>query len=381
VLDARGERMSKSKGNGIDPLDLIAQFGADATRFALLQQAGKNQDIRFSEERVKLAGQFCNKLWNASRFVLLNLQEEPSTPVEQPQPHLADRWIASRLARTVAAVESGFAGYDMDDAMRAIYAFLWDEFCDWYVEMAKVRLRGEEAAKNAARRTLVETLETTLRLVHPAIPFITEEIWQALRGAPWARASGVLPEHCLGEERTILRAPFPRAADCLMDTESEEAMGHFMECVRALRNLRAELGIDPGKRLRAAVFAERTSLRSAIVHLREEACALARLESLDTVETAPTAEGTWTSSPVAGGEVYLEIGAALDVARELERLAREITATEANIARSRAKLADTRFTERAPAAIVEKERAQLAAHEETLARLAARRALFTQGKA
>ncbi len=381
VLDARGERMSKSKGNGIDPLDLIAQFGADATRFALLQQAGKNQDIRFSEERVKLAGQFCNKLWNASRFVLLNLQEEPSTPVEQPQPHLADRWIASRLARTVAAVESGFAGYDMDDAMRAIYAFLWDEFCDWYVEMAKVRLRGEEAAKNAARRTLVETLETTLRLVHPAIPFITEEIWQALRGAPWARASGVLPEHCLGEERTILRAPFPRAADCLMDTESEEAMGHFMECVRALRNLRAELGIDPGKRLRAAVFAERTSLRSAIVHLREEACALARLESLDTVETAPTAEGTWASSPVAGGEVYLEIGAALDVARELERLAREITATEANIARSRAKLADTRFTERAPAAIVEKERAQLAAHEETLARLAARRALFTQGKA
>ncbi|MCS6777548.1 MAG: valine--tRNA ligase, partial [Chthonomonadaceae bacterium] len=178
VLDEKGERMSKSKGNGVDPLDLIDKYGADATRFSLLQQAGKNQDIRYSEQRTEIAGQFCNKLWNASRFVLMNLDADTTgaLPVVAQQA-LPDRWILSRLNAAIGAVHTALSDYDMDDACRALYQFFWGDFCDWYVEMAKTRLRAAGQERQTAQNMLAFTLETTLRLMHPFMPFITEEIW------------------------------------------------------------------------------------------------------------------------------------------------------------------------------------------------------------
>src|SRR6185503_8173362 len=188
VLDEKGERMSKSKENGVDPLEMIDKYGADALRFSLLQQAGKNQDFRYSEERVRRAGLFCNKLWNASKFVMMNLADwtedgrrgtDETDASGRPTTHqspltihdelltIPDRWILSRLNRTIADVNDKLATYDMDDAMRSIYSFLWDDFCDWYLEMAKSRLREEGPEKETVQSVLFHVLETTLRLMHP----------------------------------------------------------------------------------------------------------------------------------------------------------------------------------------------------------------------
>src|SRR5581483_5267894 len=249
VLDEHGQRMSKSKGNGIDPIDLIDQFGADATRFSLMQQAGKNQDIRFSAHRTEDARNFCNKLWNASRFVLMNLDETVTgTLPPREQLAVADRWILSRLNATIETVNAALSTYDMDDATRALYQFLWNDFCDWYVELAKPRLRAEGQERATAQNTLAFVLETTLRLLHPITPFITEEIWQAL-------------PH---EGESILFAPYPQPNPAWNDPEAEAAMAATIETTRALRNLRAELGIAPSTRLSAAVLAAEPDLRAAL---------------------------------------------------------------------------------------------------------------------
>jgi valyl-tRNA synthetase len=390
VLDEKGERMSKSKGNGVDPLEMIEKYGADALRFSLLQQAGKNQDIKFSEERVKLAGQFCNKLWNASRFVLMNLEgaDPESLTAGLPEYHdltMADRWILSRLHRTIWAVNGSLETYDMDDAMRAVYSFLWDEFCDWYVELAKPRLRGGDEERATAQAVLYHVLETTLRLMHPMLPFITEEIWQALKG------SGQTHDSRLTTHDSIMFAPYPQAESGLLNTAAEERMGWVIEAVRALRNLRAEIGLPPGQKLLGAAVPGSRAAAETLSDNADLIATLARLSDLQLHDSPPAHDSRltpacagagshdseqWIGAPVAAGEVYLEIGDALDIPKELARITKELAKVEEDLEKSRAKLGNPQFAEKAPPAIVEKERQFAESLAEKKAKLGARRKML-----
>ncbi|MCW3095297.1 MAG: valyl-tRNA synthetase [Chthonomonadaceae bacterium] len=363
VLDEKGERMSKSKGNGIDPIDLIEKYGADATRFSLLQQAGKNQDIKYSEQRTDLAGNFCNKLWNASRFVLMNL--DAATTGELPDPMLRtvpDRWILSRLDATIQQVNGSLATYDMDDASRALYTFFWDDFCDWYVEMAKPRLRGTDEEKSVAQNMLAFVLETTLRLLHPMIPFITEEIWQSL------------PHQ--GENLII--ASYPTETSGWLDTEAEAAMSLTIATTRAIRNMKMELNIPPGTRLTAAALPGDTAAQNSLAANAELIASLARLNTLDIVTTAPGTEtGKWIATPVVGAEIYLEIGDALDIGKETERIEKELAAVVKQIERSENQLNNPNFVQRAAPERVAEERQRLAEWEAKKTSLEERKRLFT----
>jgi valyl-tRNA synthetase len=364
VLDEQGRRMAKTLGNGIDPLDLIDKYGADATRFSLMQQAGKNQDIKFSAQRTEIAGQFCNKLWNASRFVLMNLDESVTGELPPQQERtVADRWILARLNATIQAVNAALSTYDMDDATRALYQFFWNDFCDWYVELAKSRLRAEGAERSAAQNMLANVLETTLRLMHPIIPFITEEIWQAL-------------PH---QGDTISLAPYPEA-NAAWDDAAEAAMALTIEATRTLRNLRAELNIAPGVRLAAAAFPTGDTARETLAANADLIAGLARLEVLQITSAAPTAEtGKWVGSPVTGAEVFLNIGDALDIDKELERIDKELAAVAKQIERSEGMLNNPNFVERANPEKVEEERRRLAEWQEKQAKLQERRRLFAGG--
>ncbi len=385
VLDEKGDRMSKSKGNGVDPLDMVEAYGADALRFSLLQQAGMNQDIKFSADRVRIAGQFCNKLWNASRFVMMNLSDASGTPLdlsagpEPPTPGEAglttpDRWILSRLHRTIETVNASLATYNMDDAMRAIYQFLWDDFCDWYVEIAKPRLRDEDG-RRTAQRVLYHTLETTLRLMHPMVPHITEEIWQTLRAT--VNAGGhTNPDEQIASQDSVMVASYPAADPAFYNEQAEGSVALLIDAIRAMRNLRAELGLPPSSKQPGAVVATSAAARAAFEANSAMMPPLARLTDLRLLDAPPSGEGKWVGTPVTGAEVFLEIGEALDVPKELERIAKELATLEADLAKSRAKLLNPQFTDKAPAAIVEKERAYAASMEEKHAKLTARRGML-----
>jgi valyl-tRNA synthetase len=347
VLDEQGRRMSKSLGNGVDPIDLIDQYGADATRFSLMQQAGKNQDIRFGVQRTEIAGQFCNKLWNASRFVLMNLDESVTGELPpRAQQTLTDRWILARLNAAIGAVNASLTTYDMDDVCRALYEFFWNDFCDWYVEMTKPRLRAEGAEKVVAQNMLAFVLETTLRLMHPILPFITEEIAQAL-----PQSSG-----------TICLRAYPEASPEWEDGEAVAAMEITIEATRALRNLRAELGIAPGARLAATAVPTAPEANRALQLNAPLIGELARLQSaLSVAAEEPSSEsGTWVSTPITGGAVFLEIGDALDLGKERERIEKELTSIAKEIAKAEAKLGNPNFVERAKPEIVQQERDRLA---------------------
>ncbi|HSV74448.1 MAG TPA: valine--tRNA ligase [Chthonomonadales bacterium] len=374
VLDERGERMSKSKGNGVDPLDMADRYGADALRFALMQQTGMNQDLRFSEERVRLAGAFCNKLWNASRFVLMSLAETASRqgdtiewPVDRALLTTPDRWILSRLTRCAEAVRTAFESYRFDEAARSLYAFLWDDFCDWYVELAKPRLRSDDPGEaGLAASVLRVTLETTLRLMHPMMPHITEAIWQALQPHD---------EHA-AREALLMVQPFPEPRPGWVDPHAEDRMALVIDATRALRNLRAEAGIPPGARLRGAAVAGVGSAATTLSENTDTIAHLARLSEIGMRDAAPTTDGRWIGAPIRGAEVFVDIGDALDIPKELERLARERAAVERDIERASARLGNPQFVQRAPADVVAKERANIEALQGKRAKLQTRAALL-----
>ena len=375
VLDEKGERMSKSKGNGVDPLEMIDKYGADALRFSLLQQAGMNQDIKFSEDRVKLAGQFCNKLWNASRFVMMNLEGEENIgalPDDSSRLTTADRWIISRLNKTVDLVTKKMGAYDMDDAMRHIYSFLWDDFCDWYVELSKPRLRDEGDEKTVAASVLYLVLQTTLRMLHPMMPFITEEIWQQL---PVSGAENT--GHMMERRDSIMFASYPAPEVEYFNDRAEAQMALVIDAVRSIRNLRAELGIAPSARINGTAV---PASRDAAVILSDNAgliASLARLNELILRDTPPSIEeGKWISAVNAAGELMVEIGGSMDVPRELERIDKEIATVEKDLEKLEVRLGNAQFVERAPAAVVEKERSAALALQDKRVKLNERKKLF-----
>ena len=345
VRDAEGQKMSKSKGNVVDPLEVMERYGTDALRFTLSALAAQGRDIRLSNERIEGYRNFVNKLWNAARFVLSNLEGHRPALARKAPASLAERWIRSRLMRTVDTVRKSLAGYRFNEAAGAIYQFLWHEYCDWYLEWSKLTLyRGDDpAARARVQATLVEVLETTLRLLHPFMPFITEEIWQRLpkgRGAP----------------ASIMISRFPRVRRRDLDPAAEAAMAPIMGVISALRNLRSELQIPPSRTLTAIVRPPAGTVAASLQETAASIAALARAEiQVDPEATRPPRS---LLAIAEGCEVYVPVEGVVDIEAERGRLSRELRRVDEDLGRIEAKLAREDFRQRAPAEVVAREEAR-----------------------
>jgi valyl-tRNA synthetase len=366
VRDAEGQKMSKSKGNVIDPLTVMDRYGTDAFRFTLVALAAQGRDIRLAEERIEGYRNFANKVWNAARLVLANLEGYDPGLARATAPGLADRWIASRLNVTIGLVRTALDRYRFNDAASAVYQFLWHEYCDWYLEIAKRSLYnpGSPAERARTQATLVEVLETTLRLLHPFMPFITEEIWQRLPHT--------------GE--SIVVAAFPKSSKRRSDPEAERAMQREIEIISAARNIRSETRVAPAAQLTGTMKPGLPIARRDVEDLVEHTRALARLHLVVSPEATrpPNAAVAATS---AGDEIYVDLGGVVDLAAERQRLAKEIKKSEDEISFLTGKLARPEFVERAPAEVVERERGRLEEQRRLRAKLLDSLASIAEGAA
>jgi valyl-tRNA synthetase len=362
VRDDQGQRMSKSKGNGVDPEVLIDRYGSDAVRFKLVTAGGTGNDQRLEEARMEAARNFANKLWNASRFVLSQLGEDERVPgldvSRRASMPAEDRWILSRLDRLTGNADRLMERFELGEAGREMEEFLWDEFCDWYLEIAKIRLRsGDEASPMPV---LVHVLDTCLRLLHPYMPYVTEEIWSG---------SGDLRRHLDGADSDLLiRAAYPEARESWLDEEAEREMGLVLDVVRSVRNLRRERGLDAARWLEAYVVAD-----AALAKHRGAIEALARLRPLHIVGAradAP-AEGVATAI-LAEAQVILPLAGAVDVVAERANIEKQIGQAQADVQRLEAQLSNERFTSSAPEKVVAEARERLEAARSRLAGLQSR---------
>lgn len=340
VRDFQGKKMSKSLGNVIDPLEMIEKHGADALRFSLAYISVPGNDTNASEERVEGARDFANKLWNAARFIFLTVGEDRPA-LDSARLALPDRWILSRLDQTVDEVEAGLARYNTAEAMHALYSFVWNEFCDWYVEIAKVADRNDRGP--AVKPVLIEVVDVVLRLLHPVMPFLTEELWSHLRPG-----SG-----------SIMHAPWPSPTG-RVDSAADDALDRFQDLVRGLRRTKIEHDVPPGQRIPAVIAPGAFS--GELLELTDALVALARLGSLSFVDRLSQGDGARLIT-AAGIEAALRVANVVDPELEATRLERKLEEIEAEIARAGSKLANENFVRKAPAAVVQKERDKLAEHE------------------
>jgi valyl-tRNA synthetase len=362
VRDAEGQKMSKSKGNVIDPLAIMGTYGTDAFRFTLAALAAQGRDIRISDERVEGYRNFANKLWNAARLVLSNL--DGYDPAGDTGPAgLPGRWIQSRLQSTVTSVRDALEAYRFNDAAGAIYQFLWNDFCDWYLEIAKGSLyrAGSPAERNRVQHTLVTVLETTLRLLHPFMPFITEELWQRL-------------PH---EGESIMVASYPRVVAAAVAPDAEREMAVLVQVITAVRNIRGEMRIAPGATL-DVLLRPATEHAAGLEAHRSLVEALARCRlTLDPRATRPPGSAL---AVVGRSELYVMLAGVVDFAGERVRLDKEVRRANEQIAFLEAKLGRPDFVERAPAEVVAKERERLDEQRRLLAKLQASRASIDEGR-
>lgn len=359
VLDAKGRKMSKSLGNGIDPLEIIAKYGADSLRYMLVTGNTPGNDLRFQEERLEASRNFNNKLWNASRFVLMNLEDYQAGGERQLT--LADKWIMERLRQTALTVNDCLEKYELGEALRNLYDFTWDEFCDWYLEISKARLyRGTAQEKYTAQSILAEVLTRITELLHPFIPFITEELWQHL---PHNGKSIMLTEYPTGEGMNCYE-------------QEAEQMRLIMDVIRSLRNLRAEMSVPPGKRADIILFADQEN--TAVLEAgRAYILALAQGEKLTIADkTNMAAPQQAAAAHVRGVEVFLPLAGLIDIDKEIARLQKEIENTKNEEKRLQGKLSNQAFIAKAPAEVVEKERAKGAEFAAKRAALEERLAVF-----
>ena len=404
ILDAYGETMSKSKGNGIDPLDVIAKFGADSLRFGLAHMATETQDVRmpvefecphcqktieqtqknrvlprikcphcnqdFStqwasktedtalpraaviSERFEVARNFCNKLWNASRFALLNLEGYEAAPVGRKELAVEDRWILSRLSTVTAQVSEALDGYHFADAARLLYDFAWDEFCSFYVEMVKTRL-AEPATRPVAQRVLAYALDMLLRLLHPIVPFVTEEVWHLL--AEFAPERGL--DKPTAPAESIIIAPWPKADASLQDAEIEARFAKFQALLGGLREVRARQNIAPKTPIHFAVRCDADTVKL----LQPMEAYFASMAGASATAWGPAVQSPALSAnfTAAGCEVFVDLAEHIDVAAEITRNEKEFEKLQGHIGAKEKKLANESFTSRAPADVVAREREQL----------------------
>ena len=354
VRDAQGRKMSKSLGNGVDPLEIIDKYGADALRFSLAMGVSPGNDTRYSDEKVESARNFANKVWNASRFVLMNTQTREA--IDQALLQLPDQWILARLNKAVAEVSAHMEDGDFGMAANKIYDFAWSEFCDWYIELSKGRLMGEdEEQKRNVRGVLLYVLEGLLKLLHPFMPFLTEEVYQHL------------PEH----DGMLILARWPEVkAEYAFETEERQMEG-LMEIIRAIRNLRAEMNVQAGKRTHVTLIPDagwESTLALAEPYLQR----LAYASDVAIGGKDALAGEKVVSAVCAAGEIRIPLGDLVDLQKELARLEKERKNLEGEIARAQGKLNNPGFLSKAPAQLVEQEREKLKTTESMLEALKAR---------
>ena len=361
VRDSQGRKMSKSLGNGIDPLEVIEKYGADSLRFSLLTGNSAGNDMRFYWEKVEAARNFCNKVYNAARFVLMSLEEAGAAP--RPEPALesldiADKWILHRLNDVTAQVTANLDGFELGLAAQKIYDFIWTEFCDWYIEMAKPRLYGgDAAAKQTVADVLAFVLGQSMKLLHPFMPFITEELYQKL------------PVH----EETIMRTAWPKPQACYAFESEAAQMEAAMEIVRGIRNLRAEMKVPPAQRISMRLVAQEAAA-GALQSIMPYLLRLAGAEDAVVTTDAAGVNRNDVRLTCAAADVYIPLASLVDLDKERARVEKEIERVQGEIDRARGKLANERFVSKAPAAVVEEERRKLAVAQEMLEKLRQRRA-------
>jgi len=350
IMAKDGRRMSKSLGTGIDPLELIDNYGADATRFGLLNMAS-SQDVRFADERIEMSRNFCNKIFNAARFVLLGVAEvEPAVSDST----LADRWIESRLQVTAVEVNRHLDAYDFSEATRLLYRFVWNEFCDWYVEIAKIRLYGDdEAAKREVSGHLLHLLDTILRLLHPFMPFLTEEL------------SALMP----GRNGFLIGADYPAGKAAAHQPGVEKDMNELMEAITAVRNLRNELSVPPKKVAQAVLVSEDAEVIEVIQNNASLIESLTKTEVIEAVanESQATVDGGKTAVVlIPGGKMLVPLAELIDIEQERTRLETVIAKKKQELERAGGKLANKNFVAKAPPDLVEREKAKLEKHSSEL---------------
>ncbi len=361
VRDHLGRRMSKSLGNGIDPLEVVEEYGADAMRFTLIRGSPLGTDVQLNPEDVEEAFRpgrnFANKVWNAARFALPQLEELELEETDDGAGELADRWIRSRFAATTRAVTEALEAFRLHEAAEAIHGFVWGEFCDWYLELVKGRLagaRGDDSRRDAAR-TVTLVMDGWLRLLHPIMPFITEEIARKLPGA----RDGV----------TLVAGPWPRARAEWDDAEAEEAMASFQELVGAVRALRSEYRVDPGAKLELRLRSASPALDAALRAEREGALRLAGLASITALSDGAGGEPGAHAVLRAGSELFIPLRGVIDLERERARLLGEDERLADFLGRTRAKLENPGFVDNAPEEVVEREKEKERSLSEQLERL------------
>ena len=357
VLDAEGQKMSKTRGNTLDPLDLLEQYGTDALRFALTTGTAPGNNLRLSDEKLESARNFANKMWNAARYVISVVEARAASGQDDPggwdgltaPAHREDRWIVSRLDDLTVTVNEALAAFELGEAQQKIYDFAWNDFCDWYIEMAKVRLRAADSAgATAAATTLVHVLERLLRLLHPFMPFVTEEIWQNLTTRVPA------PEG--GHPASIMVAPYPQIAAPRSAPDAEADVEIVMQTVRAVRNMRAQLRIPAAQKLEAAI--ETNGMRAVVEEEQEVICALARVEPLRVLDAGDAETTTGVSLVVNPLVVRLPLEG-VDLQAESDRLHRELESKRQDQTRKEQLLANPNFVSKARAEVVENERQRL----------------------
>jgi valyl-tRNA synthetase len=365
VRDAQGQKMSKSKGNVIDPLVIMEKYGTDAFRFTLAAMAAQGRDIKLSEERIEGYRNFANKIWNAARFSMMNLKDYDPAEIDPAglSYSLADRWIVMRMNSAVRETLSALESYRFNDAANAIYHFIWHELCDWYIELAKPVLQGKGSPeeRRAVQHVLFSTMETSMRLLHPFMPFITEEIWQTLTqcgkltGGRFDRSTGFVEEGLEGPS-SIMISDYPMYSDILRDTKAEEGMGLVIEAIKGIRNLRAELNVPPSAAVNAHILSQEAHKRDILAGNEGYIKNLAKAGNLSISSEGEKPKGAATAV-IAGMDLFVTFEKSqADRKEEVERLEKELAKVEKELAQVQNKLNNEEFIKKAPQAVIEKEK-------------------------
>ncbi|MBT3181449.1 MAG: valine--tRNA ligase [Deltaproteobacteria bacterium] len=353
ILDDQGRKMSKSLGNGIDPLDIIEKYGADAMRFSLVVLSTEGQDLKLSESKFEMGRNFCNKLWNATRFAMMNLEGAPDDAKDKDRT-LADKWILNRLQTTINSLRESMDDYKFSLAAQTLYHFIWNDFCDWYLEATKLAMSGDADPKKkaASQATLKYVLNQSIKLLHPFLPFITEELWQNLNP----------------DSKSIMIAEYPTSSKKLPFEDESSHFNIAQDIISAIRNVRGEHNVKPGQKINAIVKAPDKKHTGILESCRSYITFLSRLDNLDIgvdVEVPKQA-----ATQVTGNiEVHIPYAGLIDVAAEKARLEKEIKKSEGEMEGIRNKLGNEAFISRAPKDIVDREKERLAAGEDKIAKL------------
>ncbi|MGI8837425.1 MAG: valine--tRNA ligase [Pyrinomonadaceae bacterium] len=359
ILDAHGQRMSKTKMNGVDPLEVFDKYGVDATRLKLASVG--STDVRWSEKQVESYRNFANKIWNAARFCLLNSEGatiDPNALNVSSASALHDRWIVSRLNKTSRDVRKALARYEFHEAVQTLYHFFWDDFCDWYIELTKSDITSEEATPNRteARTRMLTVLEQALRLLHPFMPYITEELWQTL---PGAHVELLHPAYA-GAAPSIMLAAYPEGKAEMIDENAEWEMQAIIDLITRVRNIRSEMNIKPGERVTLLIGAPDEKLRAVFTANTAQISRLVRAAEVSIAETLAAPRASARAVLIGGAEVAVPLEGLIDFEQERQRLGKEKEKLSAESAKLEAQLTNPQFAERAPAEKVEEVRARIA---------------------